>query len=60
MCQDLPPDFKEKLVAFQRFVFKKWLETKHRLNQIGNINQTAVYFGMPVAYTVNEKGAKQV
>lgn len=30
------------------------------LSQIGNADQTPVYFDMPVAYTVSEKGAKEV
>lgn len=30
------------------------------LGQISNTNQTPVYFDMPVAYTVNEKGTKEV
>ncbi|KAK8772200.1 hypothetical protein V5799_024557 [Amblyomma americanum] len=54
-----PPNFEEKLVAFQGFVIKKRLEKQYSLGQIGNGDQTPVYFDMPVAYTVNEKGAKQ-
>lgn len=60
MCQNLPPDFEEMQVTFKRFVVKKQLEKKYRLGQIGNVYQTLVYFDVPVAYTVNEKGMKQV
>lgn len=54
MGQNLSPDYKEKLSAFQHFVIKKRLETEKRLGQIGNTYQTPVYFIMCVAYKVNE------
>lgn len=60
VCQKLPSDFEEKLIEFQRYVIAKRKEKGYLLGQIGNADQTPVYFDMPVAYTVNEKGAKEV
>lgn len=60
VCQKLPGDFEEKLISFQRYVIKKRLEKGYTLGQIGNADQTPVYFDMPMAYTVAEKGSKEV
>ncbi|KAM7298529.1 pogo transposable element with KRAB domain [Ixodes scapularis] len=60
VCQKLPSDFEQKLIEFQRYVIAKRKEKGYLLGQIGNADQTPVYFDMPVAYTVNEKGAKEV
>lgn len=59
-AQKQPPDFEKKLVVFQRFVVKKPLEKEYRLGEIGNADQTLVYFDSSVAYTGNEKCAKEV
>jgi hypothetical protein len=60
ICQKLPPNFEEKLVEFQRFVIRKRQEKGYPLGQIGNADQTPVYFDMPSAYTVTKKGDKEV
>lgn len=60
ICQKLPGDFEEKLISFQRFVIRKRMEHGYAVGQMGNADQTPVWFDMPVACTVNEKGAKEV
>uniref|UniRef100_A0A224YXZ2 Pogo ele1 orf1-h 1e-40-j 4 n=1 Tax=Rhipicephalus zambeziensis TaxID=60191 RepID=A0A224YXZ2_9ACAR len=60
IAQKLPADYEEKLLEFQRFVLRKREARAYPLGQIGNADQTPVYFDMPVAYTVSEKGAKEV
>lgn len=60
MCQKLPVDFEEKLVKFQRYVMDRRREKDYQLGQIANADQTPVFFDMPMAYTVNKKGAKEV
>lgn len=60
VCQKLPSDFNEKIEEYQSYV--KELHRKHdyALNQIGNADETPIYFDMPRNYTVNVRGAKQV
>lgn len=60
ITEKLPSDFEEKPIAFQRYVLRMREAAGYNLGQIGNADQTAVYFDMPVAYTVNEKSAKEV
>lgn len=60
ICQKLPRDFEKKLIEFQPDVIQKRLEKDYPQSQISNANETPVYFDMPVAYTVNEKGAKEM
>lgn len=60
MCQKLPAEFEDKLLEFQKYVIKKRKENKYILSQIGNADQTPVYFDMPSSTTVDKKGAKSV
>lgn len=60
ICQKLPADFEEKLTAFQRYVMKLRREHSYEHGQIGNADETPVYFDMPRACTVNEVGAREV
>uniref|UniRef100_A0A3Q3FBL7 HTH CENPB-type domain-containing protein n=1 Tax=Labrus bergylta TaxID=56723 RepID=A0A3Q3FBL7_9LABR len=53
-------DFREKLLSFQRFVIKLRKKHSYPLHQIGNADQTPVYFDMPTSVTVNKKGEKSV
>lgn len=59
-CQKLPRDFKEKLVVFQRYLIKEWLEKGYDLSSMGNADETHGYFDMLVAYMFNDKGVKEV
>uniref|UniRef100_A0A3Q3F4S1 HTH CENPB-type domain-containing protein n=1 Tax=Labrus bergylta TaxID=56723 RepID=A0A3Q3F4S1_9LABR len=58
LAQHLPLDFGEKLLSFQRFVIKLRKKHSYPLDQIGNADQTPVYFDMPTS--VNKKGEKSV
>lgn len=60
VCQKLPGNFEEKLMSFQRYIIKLRKEHSYLLSQIGNADQTAVYFDMPGSTTVDNVGAKSV
>lgn len=58
VCQKLPADFEEKLVKFQCYVMNRRREKGYQVGQIAD--QVTVFFGMPMAWTVNKKGTKEV
>uniref|UniRef100_A0A8C5ADR7 HTH CENPB-type domain-containing protein n=1 Tax=Gadus morhua TaxID=8049 RepID=A0A8C5ADR7_GADMO len=60
LAQHLPSDFGEKLLPFQRFVINLRKKHSYPLDQIGNADQTPIYFDMPTSVTVNRKGEKSV
>ena len=60
LAQHLPSDFGEKLLPFQRFVINLRKKHSYPLDQIGNADQTPIYFDMPTSVTVNRKGEKFV
>lgn len=60
ICQKLPEEFDHKLVEFQRFVIDLRQERGYVMGEIGNADETPVWFDMPSNATVAEKGAKQV
>lgn len=60
ICQKLPGDFEEKLVNYQKFVISLRKEFNFLLGQIGNADETPIWFDLPANYTVHEKGDKQV
>lgn len=60
ICQKLPEEYEEKLHSFQRFVLSLRRRNGYHLGQIGNADQTPLYFDMPATTTVEKKGAKQV
>uniref|UniRef100_A0A3Q3KXW9 HTH CENPB-type domain-containing protein n=1 Tax=Labrus bergylta TaxID=56723 RepID=A0A3Q3KXW9_9LABR len=49
LAQHLPLDFGEKLLSFQRFVINLRKKHSYPLDQIGNADQTPVYFDMPTS-----------
>nr|ADK62392.1 pogo transposable element [Rhipicephalus microplus] len=53
-------EYDEKLHCFQRFVLNLRRNNDYLLGQIGNADQTPLYFDMPGTTTVEKKGAKQV
>lgn len=60
MCQRLPDAYEEKLLNFQRYVIGLRKERNYLLSQLGNADQTPVYFEMPMDTTLEKKGAKSV
>lgn len=60
LAQRLPSDFSEKLIKFQQYVIRLRKQYSYLLGQMGNADQTPVYFDMPSSVTVNKKGAKSV
>uniref|UniRef100_A0A8C6PX15 HTH CENPB-type domain-containing protein n=1 Tax=Nothobranchius furzeri TaxID=105023 RepID=A0A8C6PX15_NOTFU len=60
LAQHLPSDFAEKLQSFQRYVIGLRKKHSYTLDQIGNADQTPVFFDMPTSVTVHKKGEKSV
>lgn len=60
ICQKLPEAYEEKLLDFQRYVIRLRQQHGYMAGQIGNADETPVWFDMPSATTVAERGAKQV
>lgn len=60
ISQKLPERYEELLISFQRHILSLRKATKFQLGQIGNADQTPVYLDMPSAFTVHEKGSRQV
>lgn len=60
VCQRLPADFEEKLMSCQRYVIGLRRQHGYGLGQIGNADQTPMQFDMPLNYTVEKVGAKDV
>lgn len=60
IAQKLPESFEKKLLDFQRFVINLRRQNQYQLGQIGNADQTPVYFDMPEATTVTPSGARSV
>lgn len=60
LAQRLPAFYDEKLIKFQRYVISLRKKYSYLLGQMGNADQTPVYFDMPSNTTVNKKGAKSV
>lgn len=60
IAQRLPADYEDKLVKFQQHVIKLRQEKNYMFGQIGNADETPVYFDMPSASTIAAKGSKSV
>ena len=60
LAQRLPSDFREKLLSYQRYVLELRKKHDYPLDQMGNTDQTPVYFNMPAPVTVHKKGEKSV
>ncbi|KAJ8361947.1 hypothetical protein AAFF_G00409250 [Aldrovandia affinis] len=60
LAQRLPSDFREKLLSYQRYVIKLRKKHSYPLDQMGNADQTPVFFDMPTSVTVHKKGDKSV
>lgn len=60
LCQRLPREYDDKVIKFHRFVNALRAEHEYHLDQIGNADQTPVWFYAPQNTTVNQTGAKSV
>ena len=61
IAQKLPQHLDQKITSFHSFVIKsRRKEGNYELVHIRNMDETPVWFDMPSARTVNEKGAKTV
>ena len=60
LAQKLPAEYSDKLLQFQRHVIALRKEHSYMLSQIGNADETPVYFDMPSNTTIDDKGAKSV
>ena len=58
--QKFPVDFEKKLHSFQRYVITLQKEKNFSMLQIGNADETPIWFDMPRNYTITEKGTKEV
>lgn len=53
-------EYEERVIEFQCYVIKLRSQKNYILGQIGDADQTPVYFDMPTHTTVATKGAKDV
>ena len=55
MCQQLPPDFKEKITNFSEFTQRKIAENSIGPDDIINMDEVPLTFDLPLNRTVNKK-----
>ena len=60
ISQRLPDDLEEKITSFQSFVIRARRSKNYSLVNIGNMDETPVWFDMPTSKTVDSVGAKTV
>ena len=60
IAQRMPGDLEEKIVDFHRFVLNCRKKDNYELVNIGNMDETPVWFDMPSARTVTTRGEKTV
>ena len=60
ISQRLPDDLEEKITSFQSFVIRARRSKNYSLVNIGNMDETPVWFNMPTSKTVDSVGAKTV
>ncbi|CAH1770491.1 4274_t:CDS:2, partial [Entrophospora sp. SA101] len=58
--QKLPAHLDIKLLEFQQFIIKKQKQFEYELSEIGNMDETPVYFDMVGNLTIDKRGAKTV
>ena len=58
--QKLPTHLDIKLLEFQQFIIKKQKQFEYELSEIGNMDETPVYFDMVGNLTIDKRGAKTV
>ncbi|XP_017276655.1 telomere-associated protein RIF1 isoform X1 [Kryptolebias marmoratus] len=60
LCQQLPPDYQEKVANFQQFVETKIAENAIGPDDIINVDEVPLTFDMPLTKTVNKTGASSI
>ena len=60
VAQKMPPQMEEKILSFHRFVIRMRKLRNYPISNIGNMDKTAVYFGMPGNSTLHHNGEKTV
>jgi hypothetical protein len=60
LAKKLPTDYVEKLIAYQRHIINLHRKHDYLLGQMGNTDETPVFFDMPANITVDTKGSKSV
>jgi hypothetical protein len=60
LAQKLPTDYVEKLIAYQCHIINLHQKHDYLLGQMGNADETPVFFVMPANTTVDTKGSKSV
>jgi hypothetical protein len=58
--QKLPAHLDDKLLEFQRFIIRKRKQFEYNFFEIGNMDETPVYFDMVGNLTIDKLGAKTV
>ena len=60
IAQKLPKDLDDKVESFQRFIIRHRKQYDYDLTQIGNMDETPMFFDMPGNTTVAMKGEKTI
>ena len=60
ICQQLPPDFEEKLTNFRNFTQEKIAENFIGPQDVINMDEVPLTFDLPLSRTVNKKGESSV
>jgi hypothetical protein len=60
VSQQLPDAYEKKVLCFQKYIINLWRQHSYTVSQIGNADQTPVYFEMPLNTMVHKKGDKSV
>ena len=60
IAQKLPADVDDKVMSFHQFVIRHRKQLDFELGQIGNMDETPMFFDMPGSSTVNTIGEKTV
>jgi transposase-like protein len=60
LAKKLPTHYVEKLIAYQRHIINLSRKHDYLLGQMGNADETPVFFDMPANTTVDTKGSKSV
>lgn len=60
LAQKLPADLDDKVTSFHKFILKLRYQYAFELSQIGNMDETPMWFDLPGNHTIDMKGNKTV